>query len=218
MIIGISGKIKSGKDTVAEILNREMDNKFKLSAYADPLKECCSLILGIPVEDMFKREVKEMNLGPEWDNMTVREFIQKFGTEGCRQGVHENIWVNSMFARNKGVENLIITDVRFESEATDIKERGGIVIRVDRPFYQRFPEHGVLCNLDYPYELPLELKKHDPELYNKLTHISETELDRYDGFDYEILNDVEDINVLTDKIIEFILFYEQGAFKQKAVS
>ena len=87
--------------------------------------------------------------------MTVRKLIQLLGTECGRNIIHPNIWVNALFAdynvdsyvtkqdiKDFDLEeekyNLrsswIITDVRFENEAQAIKDRGGIVIRVNRPF------------------------------------------------------------------------------------
>lgn len=88
---------------------------------------------------------------------TVRGFLQKLGTEGIRDSLHTNAWVNALFAdykqhvqvspiclntdtgitsqtsRDLGMPNWIITDCRFPNEAQAIKDRGGIVIRVTRP-------------------------------------------------------------------------------------
>lgn len=78
--------------------------------------------------------------------MTRRVLMELLGTECGRDIVHPNLWVNSLFADYKGIieftgeisepvyPNWIITDVRFENEVDAIKQRGGIVIRVDRPF------------------------------------------------------------------------------------
>jgi hypothetical protein len=89
MIIGVSGKIGSGKDTVGNIIqyltepelqeNSDcldfLKNGFAMTQYpftwqikkfADKLKECASLILGIPREDLEKIEVKNRVLGKEW--------------------------------------------------------------------------------------------------------------------------------------------------------
>jgi len=94
MIIGISGKIGSGKDTVGTILrfltvpglgntrcpnwDFHFDNKnnpitgiedtseWKIKKFAGKLKECVSIITGIPVADLEKQEVKECSLGKEW--------------------------------------------------------------------------------------------------------------------------------------------------------
>jgi hypothetical protein len=90
--------------------------------------------------------------------MSVRELLQKLGTEAMRDGLHENVWVNALFADYKSKRELlqadgtwiesdtgevdfavsikypkwIITDMRFPNEMDAIKEKGGITIRVVR--------------------------------------------------------------------------------------
>jgi hypothetical protein len=116
---------------------------------------------------------------------TPRLLMQLLGTEAGREIIHPNIWVNALFADYKPVgDNLlegevrkvrkedliypswIITDVRFPNEAKAIKDRGGILIRVERDYALRGgPE--------------------DP----KTQHYSETALDKYKEWDYVIVND-----------------------------
>lgn len=81
---------------------------------------------------------------------TPRLLMQLIGTEVGRQ-VHENIWINALFATYKPIgDNLlegevrkvreedliypkwIIPDTRFDNEAQAIKDRGGIIIKVQR--------------------------------------------------------------------------------------
>jgi hypothetical protein len=82
--------------------------------------------------------------------MTVRDLLQILGTEAMRDGLHKNVWVNALMADYKihpehfndiangretgdGYPNWIITDTRFPNEAQAIKDKGGMVIKVDRP-------------------------------------------------------------------------------------
>jgi hypothetical protein len=82
--------------------------------------------------------------------MTVRDLLQILGTEAMRDGLHKNVWVNALMADYKPTQvqwsdgpvggyedgpmpNWIITDTRFPNEAKAIKDKGGIVIKVDRP-------------------------------------------------------------------------------------
>jgi hypothetical protein len=111
MIIGISGKMQSGKNTVASIINQLTNNMFVEKAFADKLKECVSIITGIPRADLEKEEVKNSYLGDEWnriESMTVRTLLQEFGTEVGRQ-IHPDTWVNALFSEydNKGNENYL---------------------------------------------------------------------------------------------------------------
>ena len=90
--------------------------------------------------------------------MTVREFLQRLGTDGLRTGLHENTWVNALMADYEGTYDLdtdrttwpkwVITDTRFPNEARAIKEAGGIVIRVDRPGCKPINNHPSETGLD----------------------------------------------------------------------
>jgi hypothetical protein len=121
--------------------------------------------------------------------LTPRRLLQLLGTDCGRDIIHPQIWVNALFAdytkerfgtTSRGEEvlssntsNWIITDCRFPNEAQAIKDRGGIVIRVNRPC----PECKVI-----------EGHKFGCLTYKKLIeHPSETSLDNYE-FDHVIDN------------------------------
>jgi hypothetical protein len=198
MIIGISGKIGSGKDTLSIVINYLADKSapdsfnrweqpleeytFKNKKYAENLKCMVCFLIGCNRIDLEDREFKEKELGEEWDGLTPRKILQLLGTEAGREIIHPNIWVNSLFADypkivdidDKGLdvyESWIITDVRFPNEAQAIKDRGGIVIRIERP---------------------------GGESHCGGAHASETALDDYD-FDIVINNDGT-IEELIDKV------------------
>jgi len=68
MIISFSGRIGSGKDTAAQIVQElypEMN--WQVKGFADKLRQVASIFLGIPPEELKKQEVKMQFLGPEWD-------------------------------------------------------------------------------------------------------------------------------------------------------
>jgi hypothetical protein len=144
--------------------------------------------------------------------MTVREFLQKLGTEAVRNGLHTNTWVNATFADYKpgggypeyGVtekgdriavgynafeeSKWIITDCRFPNEAQAVKDRGGIVIRVNRP--EDKPEYETL-------------EEYSARTSNR--HPSETSLDNW-NFDWEIDND-DTMDILIRKVKEMLLHF-----------
>lgn len=159
MIIGISGKIGSGKDTVGGIIQMlalTNDSKvyWEIKKYAGKLKEIACMLTGCTLEQLEDQEFKKLQIGPDW-GMTYRELLQKLGTEAMRNGLHENVWVNALFADYKAIgsidkderkfhtltegdliyPNWIITDMRFPNEFDAIKSRGGITIRVNRIRY-----------------------------------------------------------------------------------
>jgi hypothetical protein len=172
-LIGISGKIGSGKDTVGSILQDYSDDNaedYQIKKFATKLKEIAALLIGCDVSDFEDREFKEKELGEEWNGLTPRKILQLLGTEAGREIIHPNIWVNALFADFED-SNWIITDVRFPNEAQAIKDRGGIVIRVERP---------------------------GGESHCGGAHASETALDTY-NFDYVIDNE-GNIDELIDKV------------------
>jgi hypothetical protein len=278
MIIGVSGKIGSGKDTVGKIIqylwilenqhilkllnlnpfeslierNFPFNNysTWQIKKYADKLKECVSIITGIPRADLEKIEVKNSDLGDNWERwynyhyklkgennpkgkldnycateleverqhdkcsnfvsghcfvnerVTVRIFLQELGTEVGRQ-IHPNFWINALFtdykeqhhsvnygttdngeripiSTNITFPNWIITDVRYPNELEAIKNRDGIIIRVNRN----------------SAPVSKNLKLVDNSFVNE--HLSETALDNAE-FDYTIDNNGS-IEELIEKI------------------
>lgn len=65
MIIGISGKIGSGKDTVAGIL-QELEPSFQNKKYAGKLKQIAGILLGVDPAKFEDQEYKKQQLGKEW--------------------------------------------------------------------------------------------------------------------------------------------------------
>jgi hypothetical protein len=154
---------------------------WEIRKFAGKLKDIASHLTGIDIEDFEDQDFKKTNLGPEWwttcdeghQPMTVRDFLQKLGTDALRIGLHDNVWVNALMADYKGTDlgewkgekvysenlpNWIITDTRFPNEAKAIKDKGGIIIRIDRP--------GVKPINNHPSEVGLDSWKFDYRIAN----------------------------------------------------
>lgn len=125
MIIGITGKAGSGKDTVGRFI--EAQYGFVRRAFATPLKQ---MLAAIGIHEP-PREHKELPL--EGWGFSYRRAAQLLGTEWGRK-LHDEIWINAMsFEIDKDAmaqQHTVITDVRFENEAAMIRERGGVVVHV----------------------------------------------------------------------------------------
>lgn len=133
MIIGISGRMGSGKDTVAEIIKRQFKEKdFDIIYFADPLKNFCIQYLGLSNEDVYTEEGKK-KFNPFW-NMTNREILQRVGTDALRNGFDKNVWVKIMelHLSENPQKNFIIPDVRFDNEAELINKNCGIILNIMR--------------------------------------------------------------------------------------
>jgi len=181
MIIGISGKIGSGKDTFAahfiKHANKVYGVSFRNKKFAYNLKKIVSVLVGIPIRDVLSREGKLKYL-PDW-NMTVGEMQQKLGTEAIRNNIHRDAWVLSLFGNYDGnKDNWIVTDVRFKNEAEIVKEKGGILIRLNGD--------------------PINSKSGDNR---NMAHQSEIDLDDYQGFDY-VYDNVPPISNLDKFVVE----------------
>ena len=133
MIVGISGRMGSGKDTVAEIIKRQFkDKNFEIISFADPLKNFCVQYLGLSYDDVYTQEGK-MKFNEFW-NMTNREILQKVGTDALRNGFDKDVWVKIMELHilNNSQKNFIIPDVRFDNEAELVNKHSGIMLNIVR--------------------------------------------------------------------------------------
>lgn len=139
----------------------EEQSGWETRKFAGKLKDIAAHLLGIDVEKFEEQDFKKTVLDPMWwtpcdegfQPMTVREFLQKLGTDSLRTGLHENVWVNALFADYQTTQdgdypNWIITDVRFPNEAQAIRYKGGVIIRIERPGVKPINNHPSETGLD----------------------------------------------------------------------
>lgn len=133
MIIGISGKAGSGKDTIADYLREEYG--FAKIAFAEPMKTFCADLFDWGGEELYgPSELREI-VDPEW-GFSPRKALQMLGTEWGR-ALNENMWVKIGLNKAKqkiqdGYPGVVITDCRFRNEIDYVKAAGGSVIRIVR--------------------------------------------------------------------------------------
>ena len=150
MVIGLSGKIRSGKSRVAKIFKEVLEENGKtceVKSFASPIYEIVSKLYRTNKTEIQrdKRDnvpiyihTRKSNSGLILSN--YREILQTIGTT-ARDCGDENVWVNSLF----GCENekimgeftwatdyWIIDDVRFPNEAQRILDCNGKLIRINR--------------------------------------------------------------------------------------
>lgn len=131
MLIGITGRKGSGKDTLGRILRER--HGFRTTAFADPLKDAARIIFGLSHAQVHGEIADKEAPDPRWDGLTPREILQRLGTEVGRS-IHPETWIRSAMLRVEAEPGAwAVTDVRFANEAAAIQARGGIVVRVDRP-------------------------------------------------------------------------------------
>jgi len=167
----------------------EEQSGWEIKKWAGKLKEIASMLTGIPKHKFEDQEFKKTELSHQWSSlkhkagkrqdgifpkkinmeivpMTVRDFLQKLGTDAIRDGLHTNAWVNALMAdytptqvqwsdgpiggyENGSMPNWILTDTRFPNEADAIRKEDGVLIRVERPGVKPINDHPSETGLDH---------------------------------------------------------------------
>lgn len=184
-IIGVHGKIGSGKDTFADIAINEYN--YTQVSFAFPLKDEVAAFLqkyNINFEEKNiwgTQDDKEQPLAisniddickkffPFTDfkhksnngNTTFRYLLQWWGTDYRREMCSESYWVDIFLNTASMYKKVVCADVRFENEVNAIKSINGNLVFIDRP---------------------------DNFKSNSATHESESLSDTYSNWDYSIYN------------------------------
>jgi dephospho-CoA kinase len=177
-IIGLCGKMGSGKDYIANryifpFLKRAGYNACQMS-FADQIKVNVMVKNDIPFGDVYVEKTD-----------STRTLLQQEGTEHGRDVLGKEVWIKyfdawSKVFQSRGIDAVVATDVRFANEFNYIKARG-IVIKVDAPLRNQ--------------TRLIHESKGDSTLYVKMsTHSSECDLDNKasSAFDIVIPNDIDD--------------------------
>lgn len=162
-IIGLCGYAGSGKDEAAKGL---VACGWTRIAFADAVREVALAINPVLVGDPSNESafrLADVVCDGQWliakAQPEVRRLLQAIGTEAGRKILGENVWVDA--AMRKVAGDTVFSDVRFPNEVAAIRERGGRIVRIERPGVG--PVNG---------------------------HVSETAIDCIEA-DYTIINDRE---------------------------
>lgn len=139
--IGFCGPAGAGKSTAADRLVKRW--RFNRVRFAGPLKAMMAA-LGLSAEHLdgaLKEEPTPLLCG-----RTPRQAMQWLGTEWGRDLIGPDFWIEAWRAAVEGVKPtfsyhggfdpirlIVADDVRFANEAKAIRDRGGIIVRIERP-------------------------------------------------------------------------------------
>ncbi len=138
VLIGLAGKINSGKSTIAEYLVLKYD--FIEMTYAKPLKNICQELFCLTDDQLYTQKGK-MEPDSRWYDCTPRTMMQFIGTDLFRNnldkimpGLCDNVFIENMRIRlqQESHHNIVVSDIRFQNEADLIISLGGIIYYVDR--------------------------------------------------------------------------------------
>lgn len=136
MIIGLTGKARSGKDTAAEYLAQY---GFEHYWFSKPMKDACASIFGWGDEHLYGdlKEVTDIRFG-----CSPRQALQTLGTEWGRDCIGEDLWIDIAKQKMLNAESIVISDVRFDNEARAIRDMGGVVVEIIRDDAQSVNAHS----------------------------------------------------------------------------
>lgn len=136
IVILITGKKRSGKDTVAFMLNKYMDGS-KLMSFAYPMKKIIYDTIGIT----FKQGEYAKNYGkvkaflkfwnPLFLFLDIRRVLQIFGTEGMKPWFGNTVW-KDLAEKHMNSDVLIISDWRFPEESKWSSDYKIVTVRIER--------------------------------------------------------------------------------------
>lgn len=146
--IGLVGRARSGKDTVAHHLVEK--HGYTRVAFADRMRdavEALNPMIRLDVDGL--QHICTLKQGLKmygWEGLKVyspdiRGYLQRMGTEVGRDMFGENFWVMQAISVANQYEQVVFSDVRYPNEAERIRDAGGILWRVERDGIEKSDEH-----------------------------------------------------------------------------
>jgi hypothetical protein len=146
MLIGLNGRKQAGKDTVYARACHIMRDVVTVerASFADLLYASAAASLGVTVAQLqvWKADpctvVRVQYAGADecfHAELTIREYLQRYGTEAHRDVFGPDFWVEQVRRTLSNHEGRIVmvTDVRFPNEAEAVRACGGAVAQVIGP-------------------------------------------------------------------------------------
>jgi hypothetical protein len=125
MIIGLVGRSRVGKDTIAAAL---VHQGYTLRRLAQPVKDACVALYGWPIETL-ETDAKEV-MDSRWGISPRRAMVHM--THVMRMHMGNDFFTRRFFDDVQPGTHIVIPDVRYAHDVEEIHRRGGITIRVIR--------------------------------------------------------------------------------------
>lgn len=179
-IIGIGGKKRAGKSSLAKyIIQAAMSRGWQVEevSFAEPIKRMLHEVFRYEVpwstflEDSRKQDKVEIVPG---FYMTVRELLQKVGTECFRDVIHKDFWVarGMTSIMHSSSDIIVVPDVRFTNELVALNNVGTTI------FVNKITEE-ILPVDNHPTEKELDTIKHG---FNYFLEVKQGDMKRLEDF------------------------------------
>lgn len=147
-VIGLGGRLRAGKDEVADHLVREhgfvkigmSDALHRAMMVLDPIIELevpSAFSNGYPRVRRYSDIIKRRGYVEAKKVLEVRRLLQRLGTEVGRDIIGENVWVDitasTIASHLRGGRSVVVTGIRFSNELRMIFQFAGRAIWVERP-------------------------------------------------------------------------------------
>lgn len=153
-LIGLTGRARSGKDTVADFIVAAQGG-YKYS-FADPIRHMLRP-LGVDMWDPYWQSRKE-EIIPAL-GVSPRRMMQTLGTDWGREIINPDLWLLlAQQTLHRNGPGMVVADVRFENEADWVRRHGGRIIHVIRPDAKEVEAHVS--------ESGIEVAPTDTQLFN----------------------------------------------------
>lgn len=157
-LVGLYGKSRAGKDSVAEILVKDFG--FKQKAMAGGIRE---ILLGLnPIVKDNGGVVWELldlydQYHGDWDRIKAvcsesTELMIKLG-QTCRNVLGETVWLDRVLPDGPIEGSICISDVRQPNEYMAIKARGGVIWKISRPGTKPRGMDGLLDRFEFDFHI-----------------------------------------------------------------
>lgn len=135
----ITSFAKPLKEVLAIILNTDV-NKFEDRDFKENYFVCGEISKVVPrkllddedilSDNKFTKLIKSGSPLPPKTWLSIRQLMQYFGTEVCRNWFGEYIWINATL--NNITHPTIVSDLRFKNEFVTVKSLNGKIIYINR--------------------------------------------------------------------------------------
>lgn len=182
MLIGLVGKKGVGKDFTANYLVKQFG--FVQYALANPIKEISKILFMFDDNQLYGHQKYKEADDKNWEiaprkvyqflgDMMRTEFQKRFPKMKYKLG-NEGFWIHHFklwYLRNCN-KNIVISDVRYQNEADQIKKLGGIIIKITRE--TEYVDVHRSENQEVKYDYLINNNSTPEKLFNQLGQILDT--------------------------------------------